>query len=428
VRVRRISACVGLAVLAAACGPGARVTLLPLEDPRLGWIESGDLFRIRPTSPLEGSAPQAEAFFAAILAVRSSPPGGATQALEAWLAEHPAAPMRYRALGWRLLGDRLQQEMEYSRAATAYESAIEADAAFSEDLQDSVVLARVAARVPPTEVVGPSGTSVPLVTDLAKLKRARVSTGGGAAATMIVDTGAEVNIVAASVAQALGLRALPGEVRVDTPTEAVTGTLVVADRLQVGEMGFSNVLFLSMPDAELTFSEGAYFVDGILGLPVFATAGRMAWSAGGELLALGEAAPRLDESGSPLFWHADGIGLGVGSPEGLQPAFFDSGASRTLFGPAILGYLSEEERAGLTTETRPRTTAAGTSEVTYQRGERITLRVDGSPMVFTDALIVENDDFGVAADVASIGSDVIRRSIEVALDFESMRYRVTPPG
>ena len=413
----------------AAIGGCAAVSEAPYfaeTDARLELIEGGAVFALDEATPDEPSESLADTFFQGVLTARFGPTGTDQSGLQDLLETETALPIGWQNYGWRELCDRLQFDMDYAGAARACSNAAALEETPDRELEDAALFARVASAAQPTRSVGASGTATPLSRDLANLLRATITSGvTDARHPMIIDTGAETNVVPQSVADEFGMRMLEGEVRVNTPTEPVVGHMAVAERIEIGEMAFENVIFLVLPDDQLTFADGAFFIDGIIGLPVFSTAGRMAWDDNGTTLQLGAAAPSLGEQETPLYWHTDGVGFYVSAEDGTPgTAFFDSGASSTQIGTAIIPHLTAMERDALTDVRTETGTAAGTSVVDYQQAALIRLNVAGTLRNFTDVLIVEDDAFGVSADFAKLGSDNIHVAEEFVLDFEAMRYRI----
>jgi hypothetical protein len=59
-------------------------------------------------------------------------------------------------------------------------------------------------------------------------------------------------------------------------SSSVASRLGIADQLSIGGATFSNVVFIVLPDKDLSFAGGAYTIEAILGIPVFLEMGRIA--------------------------------------------------------------------------------------------------------------------------------------------------------
>jgi hypothetical protein len=143
-----------------------------------------------------------------------------------------------------------------------------------------------------------------LTRDAASLTVANVSVLGTPQAA-ILDTGANSSLVVQSRALALGLRILPGEVTVASPVaEQTPAQLAVADRLEIGSAEFHDVVFLVLPDEALTFAEGRYKIEVIVGFPVLSQLGRVAFSSAGgaeRMIFTPSAPPRYARASYPNF-------------------------------------------------------------------------------------------------------------------------------
>jgi Aspartyl protease len=359
----------------------------------------------------------------AVLQAVTAPDLAGTADLENWVRANPTAASEQRAFANDLLARLYHLHGRFADSAAAYQAEIEADPAHVEqDTRDALTLARVAAAVGPVCAVGAPGAILEAQGDFAHLIRLPVRV-GAEAAPLIIDTGAEISVLAESTARRLGLRFLEGEVVVGTTTDNVKGSLAVADRIELGGMGFENVVFLVMADPDLTFADGQYFVDGILGLQVFRAARRMAWLDAGTRLAFGDAVALPARGTYPLFWHESGLGLGVPLAGALAPALLDSGAAGTRFTDRMAAALTPAERNALVEETQKRAGTGGEQTINVRRAARITLPVGDQALHFENAVIAPPESYAQAGrDVAVVGLSSLRQLNALILDFATMRY------
>jgi predicted aspartyl protease len=104
--------------------------------------------------------------------------------------------------------------------------------------------------------------------DAAGLPRASLTVNGQTVQALI-DTGAAFSTMNASTAARLHARFVGPEVTVrSSSADAVNAHLAVAAKLKFGSVEFENVVFIVFPDAALSFADGAYTIDAIVGLPV----------------------------------------------------------------------------------------------------------------------------------------------------------------
>lgn len=335
----------------------------------------------------------------------------------------PAAntPDPDRAAGFYLLKERLQLTTRYAEALDALRASVAADP--REVRADELALLEIAADQPPLQRGGASGTVVPTQIDRINQIRAEIALSGGQSVSAILDTGAEISVAMQSVAEDAGFTFLDGSVNVGTTTAPVSGRLAVAPQLAIGDMEFTHVLFLVLPDEMLTFINGEYTLDMIIGLPVFLAAGQMEWADGGTTLRLGDAVAPLTDANSAMFWHEDGLGLADRIHETVGATHFDSGASRSQLRPRILDLLSPEEQAQLEAREQTVTGLGGSETRQASRASGITLGLGGAAVTFDQIDIVADED-NSQGDIAMIGNNVIRRARSFAIDFETLRYAI----
>jgi hypothetical protein len=345
-------------------------------------------------------------------------------ALENWLQLTAELNDEQLAFGFNLLADRAHLETRYSDSAYFAELALSHAAEEDRpDIADALQLSRVARHVPVSASTGESGTRVETQTDLARLLRTNVGLGEDIAFDMIIDTGAEISVIANHAAVMAELEFLDGNIRVGTPTDYVTGQLAVADEISIGDMTVSHVVFLVLPDAMLSMADGAYTIEGIIGLQVFRALGRIGWEQQGETLLLGDEVESLASRDTPIFWHDEGLGLIVDVNAGPGPALFDSGASRTLFRHGLIDALTEVQASQLVERADSVTALGGTEDIVVQTLTELTMRIGGADLRYEDIAINAEDEDIPAADFASVGNDAVRQSERFSIDFGRMRYR-----
>lgn len=360
----------------------------------------------------------------AFLTSRSANVSRAGESLQRWIDANPTAPANDRAFAFQQLGDRYMAMTQYRQAAKAFRKAQSFEVfADDPDLNDQAILAEIAANVPPIARDGLEGASVPLESDLARLRRAPINI-SGVTSPMIIDTGAEISVVAQSVAEKSQMDFLDGEVTVGTTTDNVSGRLAVSNDVNIGGMVFRNVLFLVLPDDQLTFADGQYFVDGIIGLPLFAKAGRMEWRDTASQLLLGAAVANNDGPRVPVFWHEGGVALQVAYDQTALPAFFDSGASRSSGSPAFQELLSAQVKHTLIAEDGTITGVGGTHAVKNYILPEGALVIGGRVIPVTDFKIAGEQREYPAGDIGIIGMDIVTRTKSFSVDFDAMVYQL----
>jgi predicted aspartyl protease len=85
----------------------------------------------------------------------------------------------------------------------------------------------------------------------------------------IFDTGANLSTISDSYAKKMALTVYESDIRVNTATNiSVQTKLAVADSLYVGDILFENVVFLVVPDEQMSFPSVNYYVHGVIGFPL----------------------------------------------------------------------------------------------------------------------------------------------------------------
>jgi len=92
----------------------------------------------------------------------------------------------------------------------------------------------------------------------------------------VFDTGANLSTISESMAKKMNLTIIEKNINVGSSTNLyVNSKLAVAENFYVGDILFNNVLFLVMPDTQLTFPDINYQIKGIIGFPVIEALGEM---------------------------------------------------------------------------------------------------------------------------------------------------------
>ncbi|WP_262693513.1 retropepsin-like domain-containing protein [Kordiimonas aquimaris] len=345
--------------------------------------------------------------------------------LEQWIEDHPTAPLSMRIFAHQQLGQSYFAQTKYAKAALALQTSIDlAPTEATQEMRDATELAKIAASTPPIQRVGEIGTVVTIRTDIANQKRTNIEIAGNDI-PMIVDTGAEISVIAESQALKAEMKFLDGSVSVGTVTEDVSGKLALASTINIGTMRFKNVLFLVLPDKQLTFADGAYFVDGIIGLPVFTAAGRIGWRNSAQELLLGTQVTLQEEQTGNTLWHKGGMAIQVAYNDKAFPAFLDSGASKSSLTMLFMEHLNSSEHANLESFDRTITGVGGAIQSQATRLPQLTLKVANKPVTFKDIVIANEKLDEAAADIAILGSDMLMATQSFTIDFGSMTYQVT---
>lgn len=392
-------------------------------------IEAGEMPALAQSLARDDAPAAGRGWAEAISRLTLGADAGDIDAVTAWLGEADGLTRNQQRQTFDALAERAFLETRYRDAADAlgHVLTLTEDADRRAEVTRDRALYEIASPVPPISVSGAAGGSLSVTRDMANQMRIDVGVEDAVSVPMLVDTGAEISVIMDRHARAAGLRFLEGEVQVGTVTEDVTGRLAVAERVELAGVIVNNLVFLVLPDDVLTLADGAYTVDGILGLQAYAAIGRMGWSQAGTRLSFGAAAAPLEASDPRLYWHSDGLGLEVRHGDRAAGAFFDSGASRTIFRPGLLPLLDASERASLVTSERTRTGLGGEETIAITQLDTLSLGIGGVELTYNELTIDPPEEDLPAGDIAAIGNDLIQRADQVTLDFQAMRYRVVLP-
>jgi len=143
------------------------------------------------------------------------------------------------------------------------------------DIQNNLKLWSALSDVPPQQVSVQGETFLKLEKDMAGLDNITVSAGGDTLG-FIFDTGANLSTICLSVAETMGMHIIPSEILVGSITgEKVPAQLAVCRQLKIGHIAVDHVVFLVLPDEQLTFPQIGYKIRGILGYPVLEAFGEI---------------------------------------------------------------------------------------------------------------------------------------------------------
>jgi hypothetical protein len=241
----------------------------------------------------------------------------------------------------------------------------------------------------------------------------------GQTITFLMDTGANLSTIAASVAQKLGVRVIDAPILVGSITGAkVEARPGVAPELKIGNATVRNAVFLVFDDKHLSFPNG-FRIDGLVGFPVIAGLGEVTFARSGEVTI--PARPTL--RGEPNLF-LDGLKPYVSVEyQGRPMTFaFDTGASNTdLYVPFFKAF--ESDITSRSTQEKHRFAGVGGGkEVNAYILKDVTFRIADKEARLTKAPVfteVTHEDGKLFH--GNLGQDVIRQFDRMTLNFRTMR-------
>lgn len=182
----------------------------------------------------------------------------------------------------------------------------------------------------PITLIKNADTKIKVIKDLAGYNLLRVKSKNDSIADMIFDTGANVNVVSESTAKKLNFRILPKAV---VYVMGATGTrnaskIAIADQGYIENIEFRNAEFIVFPDSLLTFANGKYKINGIIGFPVIMRFESIRFT---DSLIYIPKNPNALTNVPNLFIEGDDYIIDVAYKNKKLPFFFDTGNSNTSF-------------------------------------------------------------------------------------------------
>lgn len=143
----------------------------------------------------------------------------------------------------------------------------------------------------------------------------------------IFDTGANLSTISESQAKKMKLKTFEQSVDIGSSTQKeIQSKLAVADSLYVGEILFENVLFIVMPDDQLTFPQINYAIKGIIGFPVIHQLGEVHLNKDGKIFIPRNTTKKSEQN---MFFEGLNPVVKVISESDTLLFTFDTGAAHT---------------------------------------------------------------------------------------------------
>lgn len=329
--------------------------------------------------------------------------------LAQWLERNPDAPKSIRqGISHRLCTDH-QAHGDYADAATACANST----ALGADDEQSASLNLLLNKTPPIRAVG--SAHIKLTQNGLGSRSAAIQV-NGVTAQWIMDTGAQITVVSASLARKIGVRLLGDQAKIGSTTDDVQGGVGVIDRLQIGEATVENIPVMILPDSNLKIGDLPQ-IQAICGLPVFAAFHRVAWLDGGDTLVMGSEAPHPSRDASHFYWHEQGLGIPISTSKGIMGAHFDTGEDHTiLHAPAHILLSQSIEQTG-SHDTSVVGGVGGLRKVVTERYKEVKLNIAGASTIFHNIKIDDTSK----ADGARVGYDFVSQTKILILDFDTMK-------
>jgi len=242
---------------------------------------------------------------------------------------------------------------------------------------------------------------------------------------VVVDTGAGFSTMTQSSAERLHVKMLADTVSVASGTQAAVQTrLGVAPELRFGEAVLKDVVFIVVPDSDLSFGDGAYKIDAIVGLPVFLKLGRLEFirSEGKESLAYGPKTGQAMPKPNMILRGVSPIVL-VDAEKAATPLrmVLDTGATNTMLNASAIEAFPQLGAGAEKSRVRLGGAGGMKDDNDTLRLPELRLSIAGEPIALKEVQVLskpETDHHG------TIGQDILRHGNSFVLDFDHMHFGI----
>ena len=234
----------------------------------------------------------------------------------------------------------------------------------------------------------------------------------------IFDTGANLSTISESQAKKMKLKIFEQSVDIGSSTQKeIQSKLAVADSLCVGDILFENVLFIVMPDDQLTFPQINYVIKGIIGFPVIHQLGEMHLKKDGNIFIPKTASKKTEEN---MFFEGLNPVVKVASEIDTLLFTFDTGAGYTeLSFKYFNDHKTDVEKKG-EMQTNERGGAGGKVAVKEYILSNFPLQI-GKHKTSLDKIPVTLEEYGFNKYFdGNLGQDVFLKFNTLIINFENM--------
>jgi predicted aspartyl protease len=235
----------------------------------------------------------------------------------------------------------------------------------------------------------------------------------------VFDTGANFSVITESNAKKYGLQLMDFYFDVKAITgKMVKGRMGLLKKLKIGDIELANVVFLVFPDGSLSFADGKYVINGIIGFPVIEQLGEIRMNKAGY----------IDVPKIPVHQPYANLGLDELTPvvnvktnSIFLPYTFDTGAELIVLNKCYYALFKNEiDSIGKPAEIA----LGGAAGVTKLEGFKLPLwqsLINGLPVKLKEIDVktvstTDRDEFYYG----NIGQDVIQQFSEMTINFKSM--------
>lgn len=239
---------------------------------------------------------------------------------------------------------------------------------------------------------------------------------GGQSRNFVFDTGANFSVVQRTVANELGLKIIPSDFLVTAATgQKVRSQLAVASEICFGGLRFRHVVFLVFDDADLSFPQLDYQIEGIIGFPVINAMDEIRITKDNHLFV-----PQTPGLYANANFALDGLTPVVAVDcKGDRLRFhFDTGATTTILYPAFYTKYQPEIDRKYRRETFTAGSAGGQTSFDGFYIEKLNVGVGGSTARLKH-LRLQLDETGIGKSLhGNLGQDFIKQFNQMIISFK----------
>lgn len=413
-----------LALLLAGCQQKQEKTSDPdLVKSLTHFHETQDYFRLKNAFDRNEDAlsDRDQLYFQAIVSNVFNQAETSNQAIEKLLETHPAG------LSDTLLAEIYQIKLlnhinlyEYAEATKTSEVLLKEyrarlDSAVLEDLENEIHIWQGLKNVPKQRITKQKDCTVPLTQDKVGLQNVAVKF-PAKEMNMIFDTGANISTIRRSLVDSLGMQVIEADFFVTSAMGTrVKSDLAIAEKFEIGEMALENVVFLILEDADVSFPQIDYYINGIIGFPVIEAMEEIRITEGKELFV-----PKSPDNYSEANFALEGLKPIVSATrkgDTLQFSF-DSGATSTMLFNAYLDKYREEIEAEYQKDMLVSGSAGGLVQFEGYKDVNVRLKIGGSEAELK-GLQLHIDDVGGKKNYlhGNLGQDYISQFETMVISF-----------
>lgn len=286
------------------------------------------------------------------------------------------------------------------------------------DEKEALKIWELLKKVPVQKVIQPKAETIQMKKDLAKLWTVPVKQ-ADSVYDFVFDSGAGISTITESYAQKLNLT-IVSDSTVGI-TSGLTGNITnaklgIASKLLLNNIEIYDCVFLIFPDSALTFANGAYKINGIIGFPIIKELGTLHFT-GNQLTVTNEHLPKAGLRNMIMDQLKPVIYLKY--KDDFLPFTFDSGAQGSIFSDVFYRkYQSELDQTGKPTDFKIGG-ASGEKTLSALRVPEIKLICGTNPIILKNC-VVSKEMLDTNQDIyyGNIGQDVIGQFKTMIINFK----------